>query len=228
MDTSLNHSIEVFDCGLLEYAKALTMQKALLEDRVYERIQDRLVLLEHPTVITIGKSGNCSDLRRSLRFLQLLGVDVFLSDRGGRATVHGPGQLIAYPIIKLQNRDLHLYIKALSQTVIDVLKIYGLNPETKSKNPGIWVNGRKIASIGIGAKKWVTSHGVGLNINTDLTTFGWIIPCGQPDEVMTSMAKEIGQRLDFNEVKQLFIQEFNKNFGYEIGSGHVQKISQIN
>jgi lipoic acid synthetase len=123
-------------------------------------------------------------------------------------------RLVAYPIIEITNRDLHWFAHTLLEAVASVLRAYGLEPAFKDGNPGIWVAGKKIASIGIAVKKWITYHGVALNVNTDLTAFDWIIPCGHPDEVMTSMQNELGRPLDPTEVKRRFVHKFCEYFGY--------------
>ncbi len=209
-----NEKLEVLDWGLQEYIPALSRQKALVEERLTGRVTDRLVLVEHPPVVTIGRSGAATDLLLSEEGFLEKGVKISCSERGGKATYHGPGQLVAYPILELQEKDLHLYVQRLLETVAAVLGEYGLEAQFKVGEPGLWVNENKIASLGVAAKKWVTYHGVALNVNTDLTPFSWILPCGKRGETITSMEKELGHSVDFAQVKERFITKFREFFGY--------------
>ncbi len=209
-------SLEVQDWGQIEYGAACDLQKQCVEERLTPKSNDRLILVEHPPVVTIGRSGDFSDLCISKVLLRNLGMALFESDRGGKATFHGPGQMVAYPIIKLYDLDLHWYVQTLLTAVADVLTEYGLNPIFKEGQPGIWVAGKKIASIGIAVKQRITSHGVALNVNNDLSAFQWIIPCGHPGEVMTSMEKELGYPVNLEVIKKKFVLNFHKCFGYHI------------
>ena len=208
--------LEVLDWGCISYDASQEQQKCLVETRLAPNGRDRLILTEHPKVITLGSSGDLDDLRISKTFLRSQGVAVFASDRGGKATFHGPGQMVAYPIIKLTDLDLHWYVHTLLTAVADLLTEYGLTPEFKEGQPGIWVAKKKIASIGIAVKQGITSHGVALNVNMDMSAFEWIIPCGHPDEVMTSMEKELGRPVDLETVKQRFVLNFKRCFGYHL------------
>ena len=208
-----SENLEVMDWGLLSYGEAFERQKDLVQERIDERVPDRLVMVEHRPVVTIGKSGGKKDLRLPETFLRGKGVEVYRTDRGGQATYHGPGQMVAYPILKLKNTDLHAYVQSLLQTVAVVLRDYGLEPEFKAGNPGLWLEGKKIASIGIGVKRWVTYHGIALNVNTDLKVFNWIVPCGHAGEIVTSMERELGRPLDMAKVKTRFIIAFQQLFG---------------
>ena len=206
--------LQVLEWGLLAYGEAFERQLALVEDRIAGISPDRLVLEEHPHVITIGRSGGLKDLRISREALKQKGVEFYQVDRGGMATFHGPGQLVAYPIIKLQQKDLHHYLRTLLQTVAAVLRNYGLKPELKEGSPGIWVGSNKIACVGIAVRRWVTYHGIALNVSVDLKAFNWIIPCGHRDETITSMAHELRRPIDLDGVKQHLIKEFFHSFRY--------------
>ncbi len=206
---------EIIDWGRLEYGEALVRQKKLAEERIVGSSPDRLVVVEHPPVVTIGRSGGQKDLRVSERALRGKGIALEEVDRGGMATFHGPGQLVAYPILKLRTKDLHLYIQRLLETIASVLEAYGLEPEFRNGKPGVWLSGAKVASIGIAVKKWVTYHGIALNVNIDYAWFNWIVPCGHANERITSMDKELGHGLDMAEVKGLFIEEFRRSFEYD-------------
>lgn len=206
--------LEVEDWEQVDYGEALARQGAAVAKRIEDASPDRLVLLEHPPVITIGRSGNREDLRVSEAVIRQNGMDLFQVDRGGMATFHGPGQMVAYPILKLRQRDLHLYLRTLQYALEDVIKGYGLIPETKGGRPGVWVGSAKIASIGIAVRKWVTFHGVALNVSTDPQCFKWIVPCGNSKERVTSMERELGTAVSMAEVKQRFVQAFRRRFGY--------------
>ena len=207
-------TLKIFDWGLLPYGQALKRQMALVEERIAGSSPDRLVLLEHPPVVTMGRSGGLKDLRISKKALKQRGIDLYTVDRGGMATFHGPGQLVAYPIIKLQTKDLHQYLYTLLHTVATILETYGLEPVFHEGRPGIWVGSSKIASVGIAVRRWVAYHGIALNVNADLQAFNLIVPCGHPGETITSMAQELGKSVDMEEVKRCFIKEFCKSFKY--------------
>lgn len=204
----------VHNWHLLRYGDALSAQKTLVKNRLAGREPDSLVFVEHPPVATIGRSGDTCDLRVSKEVLNIKGIELFFTDRGGRATFHGPGQMVVYPIIKLEHHDLHWYVHTLLKCLSSVLRTFGLEPVEKDGSPGLWVNGAKIASIGISVNKWVTYHGIALNVHPDLTAFNWIISCGQPAEKITSMEKELVQTVDMQEVMALFEAEFRESFGY--------------
>jgi len=206
--------LEVQDWGRLPYEEALAKQRALVEERVQDLAPDRLVLVEHPPVVTIGRSGGPGDLRFSEHVLRQQGVPYHYIDRGGKATFHGPGQLIAYPIIELQRKDLHWYVRTLLEAAASVLRVYGLEPTTRQGTPGIWVDDKKIASVGIAVRRWVTSHGIALNVNTRPEWFRWIVPCGNANERMTSMEQMLGFTVDMTEVKRYFIESFCHRFEY--------------
>jgi len=207
-------TLKILDWGPLPYGQALKRQMALVEERIAGLPPDHLVLVEHPPVVTMGRSGGLKDLRISKEALKQSGIDLYTVDRGGMATFHGPGQLVAYPIIKLQTKDLHQYLYTLLHTVATVLKGYSLEPIFKEGRPGIWVGSSKIASVGIAVRRWVAYHGIALNVNTDLQAFNVIVPCGHPGETITSMAQELGKSVDLEEVKRCFIEEFCKSFKY--------------
>jgi lipoic acid synthetase len=214
MSTMETPTLEIIDWQQLDYGEALSRQQALVRQRQAEDSPDRLILVEHPPVITIGKSGVAEDLHLSREMLLSRGVAVYPIDRGGQATFHGPGQMVAYPIVKLRRKDLHWYVRNVLGAVANVLEEYGIEPKYKEGQPGLWVNGKKIAFLGISVKKWVTYHGVSLNVNNDLTAFDWFVPCGQPDEPITSMKEELGREVNIEEAKQRFIQKFRERFGY--------------
>lgn len=205
---------EILDWGRLGYHQALQRQLDLVEGRINGSAPDRLVLVEHPSVVTLGRSGSQKDLCISEAALQQRGVEVYKVDRGGQATFHGPGQLVAYPIVKVSDKDLHAFLKRLLDTIADVLRSYQLVPEFKKGKPGVWVNGAKIASVGLAVRKWVTYHGIALNVCTDPRWFDLIVPCGQPGEKITSMDREMGVPVDISDVKKRFAANFCSRHHY--------------
>jgi lipoic acid synthetase len=208
--------LDVMELGRLEYVAAYALQKELVAQRIAGQAGDRLLLLEHPPVITLGTGGSEADVVAGEAMLRDKGVAVVRTDRGGKATFHGPGQLVAYPILKLREKDLHAYLARMLDVVATVLDSYGLSPQLGVRGPGVWVDGAKIASIGMAVRKWVTFHGVALNVNTDLHWFGLITPCGYAEERMTSMRQLLGQTVDLGEVRARYLQAFGTTFGYRL------------
>jgi len=184
--------LEVIQAGVVPYAEALAWQRELAQARIERRIpHDVLLLLEHPPVLTLGRNSKDTHVLRSA------GVDVFEVERGGDVTFHGPGQLVGYPIIDLTGykQDLHWYLRTLEKVLIGALATLGIPAERNPGYTGVWTsrNGiRKIASIGVHVKQWVTWHGFALNVATDLAEFQRIVPCGIPGVEMTSVEKERG------------------------------------
>ena len=200
--------IQIIDWGLLDYGQAFVRQQQMVTERINGRRPDCLVLVEHPPVVTIGRSGSLEDLRIAKEALGQQGVSLQKVDRGGRATFHGPGQLVVYPIVKVGDQDLHAFLKRLLDTIADVLQSYQLVSEFKKGKPGVWVNGAKIASVGLAVRKWVTYHGIALNVGIDPRWFDLIVPCGQPGEKITSMDREMGVAVDISDVKKRFAANF--------------------
>jgi lipoate-protein ligase B len=179
----------------LGYEQALELQRNLARDRISGTIpQDLLLLVEHPPVVTLGRSSKQKHLVASPEFLQSKGVELFEVERGGDVTFHGPGQLVGYPIIDLKRhrQDLHWYLRKIEEALINSLDDYGIPGERNTAYTGVWTRGKKIASIGVHARDWVTWHGFALNVTTDLSYFDLIVPCGIDGVVMTSIARELG------------------------------------
>jgi len=180
--------------GTIPYAEALELQRAVAADRISGKIaEDVLLLMEHPPVVTLGRSSKDAHLTASSELLQLRGVELFEVERGGDVTFHGPGQLVGYPIMDLKRhkQDLHWYLRTVEQALIDALETLGIAAGRNSGYTGVWTGGRKIASIGVHARDWVTWHGFALNVSTDLSFFDLIVPCGIKDVAMTSVAREL-------------------------------------
>jgi len=180
--------------GRIDYERALIWQRKLVKMRREGLSRDLLMMLEHPPVITVGKSG------KEENYLKLKDKAVFV-ERGGDVTYHGPGQLVIYYIFDLTRRDrnLHQFMSNIQQGIIDTLFEYGISAKRGAEHTGIWVDERKIASIGIAVKNWVTFHGAAINLNTNLEDFQNINPCGLSSTVITSLKKEIGKEINMNE-----------------------------
>ncbi len=186
----------VADLGRRGYGKVLELQRTLARRRADGELRDDLLLLvEHEPVVTLGRATRAESLPMKPDELRQQGVDVFEIERGGDVTWHGPGQLVGYPILDLsQHReDLHWYLRTLEDALIDGLADLGIPAERNPGFTGVWTAGRKIASIGIHVRRWVTFHGFALNVTNDLSAFDVIVPCGIPDVVMTSVAAELGE-----------------------------------
>lgn len=192
------HSLRVLELPLTPYSTALELQRALARMRIEgEEKDDILMLVEHPPVVTLGrKAQHGGDTSATAEFLRARGVELFEVERGGDATFHGPGQLVGYPIVNLEGhrKDLHWYLRSLEEVLIRALGWWGLPAERVEGLTGVWTQGRKIASIGVHARGWVTWHGFALNVTTDLAYFDLIVPCGIQGVVMTSVARELGGR----------------------------------
>jgi lipoate-protein ligase B len=181
--------------GRVPYAAALELQRDVARRRIAGEIaEDVLLLVEHPPVVTLGRSSKQAHLVASPALLASQGVELFEVERGGDVTFHGPGQLVGYPIIDLKRhrRDLHWYLRQVEEALIVALAKLGIVAGRKEKYTGVWIGDRKIASIGVHARDWVTWHGFALNVTTELRYFDLIVPCGIPEVVMTSVERELG------------------------------------
>jgi len=215
----MERRLEIVDAGRLRYEQALRLQQDLLARRLDRAVSDTLMLVEHPPTVTLGRRAGAQDLLLPEAYFAAHGIDLCHIERGGQATAHEPGQLVAYPIVELVEKDLHKYIRDVIEVAAELLREYGLVPELKAGEPGLWVNGAKIASIGVAVRKWVTFHGLALNVNNDLQTFARIVPCGKPGERLTSMRRELRDELDLEQIKRRFTELFRKRFGYAEGPG---------
>ena len=183
------------DLGYLAFSDALDLQRAVSLARISGAVPDDVLLMvEHPPVVTLGRSTKGDNLHISDELLVARGVERFEIERGGDATFHGPGQLVGYPIIDLRQhtQDLHWYLRQVEQSLIVALASVALTGSRVEKYTGVWIDGRKIASIGVHARDWVTRHGFALNVDTDLSYFDLFVPCGIADVVMTSTRRELG------------------------------------
>lgn len=221
----MENRVLVKDCHIIEYADALEMQREffnrLLDDKSNGTAngQNVLLLCEHPHVYTLGRNGEVHNLLISEELLKKINATFFKVDRGGDITYHGYGQLVGYPILNLElfNPSLKNYIYTLEQTIINTIAQYGITGERLAGATGVWLESttpraRKIAAIGVKASRYVTMHGFALNVNTDLNYFNYINPCGFIDKGVTSIAKELGHDVDFEELKKVLKNSFEHLF----------------
>lgn len=200
---------KVWRPGKVTYRDALAFQEELVELR-RDRNYDLLLLLEHPAVITFGRNAKGEHLCASPEELLTSGIECFKTRRGGDITLHNPGQLVGYPVVDLNHyqRDLHRYLRLLEESLIATLADYKLDAKTIPGKTGVWIDDRKIASIGVAVRRWVSYHGFALNISNDLSTFEKIVPCGLAGVKMTSMSKELNRDVDLDQVAEIFINHF--------------------
>lgn len=206
----------VYKLGRVPYAKALDIQLKLLELRKTGEIGDTLLLLEHPHTITIGRRGNMGNLLAANNYLENAGIHFEVISRGGDITYHGPGQLVGYPIMDLNDmgRDIHKYLRRLEETIIVSLDDFDMRGRRVKGVTGVWVKWHKIASIGVGVKKWISYHGFALNVNTDLSYFDMMVPCGIENVRMTSIQRWLAREefIDMPEVEESIIKAFTQVF----------------
>jgi lipoyl(octanoyl) transferase len=200
------------DLGLMRYEDALERQNHFVELRKTGAISDQLLIVEHPHVVTMGRNGHHENLLAAPDLLARSGIDFFETDRGGDVTYHGPGQIVGYPILDLREwkRDVHQYVRAIEQMIIDSLAGFGIESWREAGATGVWTSEGKIAAIGVHISRWVTSHGFALNVDTDLNYFRYIVPCGltRPVASMRSLGCQAGRA----EVVAALIQNFGRVF----------------
>lgn len=205
--------------GPVPYLEALELQRDLARRRIAGEIdEDILLLLEHPPVVTLGRTAKASHVVSSPDALRARGVEVHEVERGGDVTFHGPGQLVGYPIfdLKRHRRDLHWYLRRVEEALIVALANVGIEAERHAGYTGVWTQGRKIASIGVHARDWVTWHGFALNVLTDLSFFDLIVPCGIPQVQMTSVVRETGREVTMAEMAAVSASAFAEVFSLEL------------
>lgn len=205
--------------GTVPYVDALELQRDLARRRITGEIdEDILLLLEHPPVVTLGRTAKAANVVSSPDALRARGVEVHEVERGGDVTFHGPGQLVGYPIfdLKRHRRDLHWYLRQVEEALIVALANVGIEAERHAGYTGVWTQGRKIASIGVHARDWVTWHGFALNVLTDLSFFDLIVPCGIPQVQMTSVVRETGREVTIAEMAAVSASAFAELFGLEL------------
>lgn len=203
------------DWGIIDFEEAWRRQRELSDAILLNNAADTLVLCEHPSVITLGRTTKQGSVVTAADVLRSRGVHVVEIDRGGEATVHNPGQLVGYPVFHLERTkpDLHWFLRTIEQSIIDALATFGLTAGRVEGLTGVWIDEqRKICAIGIHCRRWVTTHGFALNVNNDLELFSDIVPCGITDRGVTSLARELGRPVDFDQVKKAVVAAFEQNF----------------
>ena len=209
-------SCEFRDLGRIGYADALAIQEDLVAGRKRGEVGDHLLFVEHPHVITIGRNGHMENLLATGEILSRSGISFHQINRGGDVTYHGPGQIVGYPIIDLREwkRDVVAYVRTLEQVIIDAIAGFGICGGREPGATGVWVDGKKIAAIGVHISRWVTSHGFALNVSTDLSYFQYIVPCGLTKPV-TSM-RELGCDAARADVIAALADKFSNHFGCHV------------
>jgi len=218
--------LEVRRLGRVGYADALGLQKELELEVIRDRKTDYLLLLEHPHVFTLGRRAKTDGVLATAELLKNLGVEVFETDRGGRVTYHGLGQIVGYPVISLSpdREDVHKYVRDIEEVLIRAMGDYGIDGFRIEGLTGVHTTEGKVAAIGVHIKRWVTTHGFALNVNTDLSYYNWIIACeGEP---VTSMERLLGREVDMAEVEDRIEARFREVFGYA-ASGLVRDPDEV-
>lgn len=216
--------LTVYDCGTVGYAEALTVQRALQAARGTEEIGDTLLLLEHPPVLTMGKSAVREHVLASDEELAAAGATIEWIERGGETTYHGPGQLVGYAIFNLyeRHRSIKRFVRNMEQVFIDLLaEEYRIEAGRDPEHPGVWVGDEKITALGISIKNKVTMHGFAFNVAPNLSHFDWIIPCGITDKGQTSLERLTGRTPDMQRIKELLAAKFREIYEFEGSKGLV-------
>ena len=207
---------ELIHLGRMRYAEAMELQQGVVDQRKRGEIPDQLLIVEHPHVVTMGRNGHSENLLASPELLERAGIDFHHTDRGGDVTYHGPGQIVGYPIVDLREwkRDVGAYLRALEQVLIETLDEFGIAAGRMQGATGVWVDGAKVAAMGVHISRWVTSHGFALNVDPDLDYFRYIVPCGLRQPV-TSM-RALGCAAGREEVTAAIAGAFARVFGRAI------------
>ena len=233
----MNRDIVLHDLGLLDYKKAVEYQTKIFNKIIDQKLKNRksvnkeitqnhLIFVEHPNVYTLGKSGDINNLLLSKEDLEKKEIQFFNTNRGGDITCHGPGQIVCYPILDLDNffTDIHKYLRYLEEVVIQTLNEFGIKSERSYDETGVWIepkqiSARKICAMGVKASRWVTMHGFALNVDNDLSYFENIIPCGISNKSVTSITNEIANQVDKYDVKEKIIKNFENIFSAKLING---------
>ena len=236
---NMNNNIEVYELGLMDYEKVLKIQTELFNKIIDQKLKNRrektknktnnyLLFVEHPNVYTLGKSGDINNLLLSKEDLTKKDIQFFNTNRGGDITCHGPGQIVCYPILDLDNffSDIHKYLRFLEEVVIKTLMEFNIKGERSLKETGVWINpkhndARKICALGVKASRWVTMHGFALNVNNDLSYFDNIIPCGINNKSVTSVSNELRKSIDKCEI----INSLKKNFSNVFSASLIERVN---
>ena len=219
--------MRLLELGLTPYQQAWNLQRQIFQGVIGGSEEDTLVLVEHPHVYTLGRGSDFANILLSEEKLLEIGAEKFEIERGGDVTYHGPGQLVGYPILNLAHfkEDLGWYLRALEETIIDVLKTYGIQGFRIAGRTGVWVgepeSEEKICAIGVRSSRWCTMHGFAFNVNTDLSYFQHIIPCGITDRGVTSLERLLGRPIDWTEVCERYVAAFERVFEVQCAESNV-------
>jgi lipoate-protein ligase B len=211
-------SAVLLDLGRKEYGQVWELQKQLVAARAADRVQDTLILVEHELVITLGRKTTPENFKPQ-------NIPVFKVERGGDATLHAPGQLVGYPIIKLVPPDVRKLVRQLEEVLIRTSTDFGVAANRREGHTGVWSGGKKLASIGVAVTNWVSYHGFALNVSTDLSYFGLIKPCGLDPETMTSMEKLSGSQFSMQRVKEKVVANFSDVFATHLEAKSLSALS---
>lgn len=208
-------NLNIISLGKKDYKEVWDFQKEILKKREKDLVPDTLIICEHFPVFTTGSKGNLKNLLIGEEFLKIKGIPLYHIERGGDITYHGPGQLVSYPIIKLDDvlKSIKKFVYNLEEVMIMVLMNFDIKGERKDKNIGVFVKDKKIGSIGVAVKRCITFHGLAFNVNMDLSPFKWIRPCGL-DVEMTDLSREKKENINVENVIPVFIEKFKEVFGY--------------
>jgi len=219
----------ILELGTEEYGEMFKLQESINGARIKGLIPDTVIFLEHHPCFTVGRQGGYEHILASDEMLTKQGIRVYETDRGGDITYHGPGQLICYPIIDLcsYGRDVHVYARRMEELMIRTLESFGIASGRKAEYPGVWVGPAKIGAMGIGVRRWVTMHGVSLNIYPDLKHFALIVPCGISGLGVTSMEKILGRRVEMATVRQEMRRQFGSLFDIELEETNLENVRRI-
>lgn len=210
--------LDIISYESLDYKKAYELQLKLRDQRLKNEINDTLLLVEHPAVLTIGTSGSRDNLVVSSDFLTQRGIEVYQIGRGGDITYHGPGQIVGYPILNLREhkQDLHWLLRSYEEVFIRLLKEYDIEAQRIKGLTGVWVEDEKITAVGVAVRRWITYHGFAFNNNPDLEHFSYIIPCGIKDKGVTSLKKLLGAEIKRDQLIEKLIKNFADVFQMEV------------
>lgn len=210
----------LLDLGRKEYGEVWELQKQLVTARASDRVKDTLILVEHEPVITLGKKTSPENFKPQ-------DIPVFKVERGGDATLHAPGQLVGYPIIRLVEPDVHKFLRRLEEVLIRTASDFGVTSDRKEGHTGVWSGEKKLASIGVAVVNWTTFHGFALNINTDLSYFRLIKPCGLDPETMTSMERVAGKEFNMHKVKERVAANFSVVFNTSLDTKNLTDLNVL-
>jgi lipoate-protein ligase B len=217
LSSCAQNAVAVWRLGMVEYGAAYQLQKKLHQQRVEGEVEDTLLLLEHPPTITVGKAGSINNILVPRETLSKMGISLYFVDRGGDVTYHGPGQLVGYTILDLSSRggDLKRYVRDLEEVLIRTLEDFSLKAGRDPQHVGVWIDQKKIASIGLSIREWVTMHGFALNVSTDLECFSLIHPCGFKDRKTASLQELLSSCPSLEQVTESLLQHFYEIFDPE-------------